>query len=128
MENLLLEQTEETPYILADYINNSIKIVGQSYPENTFDFYKVVISWMEEYFSQQREVEVYIDLEYLNSSSLKAYFDIFDIFEKSFETKKSKINIKWMYHKENDIALETGEDFQLDFENLNIEIIEKVEG
>lgn len=127
MESLHIERTEETPYILADIKNNKIEFIGKSYPENTFDYYEPILVWLKEYFSEKRFVDITVDLEYLNSSSLKAYFDIFDIFEKSFETKQSDIKINWLYDKENDISQETGEDFKLDFEDLDIKLVEKEE-
>lgn len=126
MQNLTIEATQYTPKIEFDTTSNTLNITGKSYPENTFEYYKPIILWLEEYFENinDEKVTINLDLEYLNSSSLKAYFDMFDIFEEAHENGKS-IQIKWIYDEDNDISEETGEDFIDDFENLNIELIIK---
>ena len=126
MENLIIKATKYTPEINLDKNTNIMNIVGKSYPENTFEFYKPVLNWIEEYFQTKIEAEVLfnLDLEYLNSSSLKAYFDIFDILETAHENGV-KITIKWIYDEDNDISEETGEDFIEDFETLNIKLVVK---
>ena len=60
----------------------------------------------------------------MNSSSLKAYFDMFDCFEGAHKEGKI-LEIKWIYDEEDDISEETGEDFIEDFECLNIELVKK---
>lgn len=125
MENITYDATEYTPKILLDKTESKIEFIGKSYPENTFEFYAPVLEWLKVFLSEQREVKVTLELEYLNSSSLKSFFDIFDIFEESSLKYKSKIVVDWIYDEENDIALETGEDFQMDFEDLEINLVEK---
>lgn len=125
MENITFDATEYTPRILLDKEESKIEFVGKSYPENTFEFYAPVLEWLKSFFSEQREVNVTLELEYLNSSSLKSFFDIFDIFEESSQKHNSSITVDWVYDEENDIALETGEDFQMDFEDLQINLVEK---
>ena len=127
MEKLIIEKTSTTPYIELDKENNNLKFIGKSFPENTFEFYKPVINWLKEYFKSSVDTKVEVELEYLNSSSLKAYFDIFDIFEDSIVDNESIISISWIYHEENDIALETGEDFLEDFECLDIKLVVKTD-
>jgi len=126
MENLFIEATKYTPEIKFNASTGVLDITGKSYPENTFEYYKPVVSWVEEYFENVKDEKVVVnfDLEYLNSSSLKAYFDLFDILEIAHDEGKN-IEVKWIYDEDNDIAEETGEDFIEDFKNLNIELITK---
>jgi hypothetical protein len=126
MENLNIEATKYTPHISLNSQTKIFDIIGKSYPENTFEFYKPVITWVEEFLKtiSDEKITINLDLEYLNSSSLKAYFDLFDILEVAHDNGKS-IEVKWIYDKENDIAEETGEDFIEDFESLNIELVTK---
>jgi len=126
MENLFIEATKYTPKIDLNADSGILNIAGKSYPENTFEFYKSTLTWIEEYFENVsgKKTVVNLDLEYLNSSSLKAYFDIFDILETSHEDGK-EIEINWIYDEDNDIAQETGEDFIEDFEELKINLVEK---
>lgn len=125
MERIEKAATEFTPKIVLDDAQNYIEFSGKSYPENTFEFYSPITAWLKEYFDEKRECNIHLDLEYINSSSLKSFFDIFDIFEASHEDNGSVVNIKWHYDEDNDISLETGEDFKDDFSNLNIELVQK---
>jgi len=126
MNNLVIEETQYTPKINFNVALNTLEIIGKSYPENTFEYYKPIILWIEEYLENvaDESILVRLDLEYLNSSSLKAYFDIFDMLEEAHEDGK-KIKIEWLFDEDNDISEETGEDFIADFESLNIELVVK---
>ena len=126
MEDLHIQATKYTPTIELNNTDGIINISGKSYPENTFDFYRPVLQWVEEYFQKtnNEKTTVNLDLEYLNSSSLKAYFDFFDILDAAHE-KGNSLDIKWTYDEDNDISEETGEDFIEDFEKLNIQLISK---
>ena len=126
MENLKIEATQYTPEIDFNSQSSVLSIIGKSYPENTFEYYKPIVNWIEEYLKTINDelLRVNLDLEYLNSSSLKAYFDLFDLLEIAHDEGKN-IQIKWIYDEENDISEETGEDFIADFESLDIELVIK---
>jgi hypothetical protein len=123
MSNLFIEQTNYTPEIIFN-VNGNLKFRGKSYPENTFEFYQPVKDWLKEYLEESTNGKTVIDFEltYLNSSSLKAYFDIFDTLEKIKDSGKD-VEINWIYEYEDDIMEETGEDFMEDFENLKINMV-----
>jgi len=125
MENLNIEETKYTPKIDMDVKSGTITIIGKSYPENTFEFYEPVMKWIEDYFAGNAQFETKINLEiiYFNSSSSKLFFDLFDLIEEN--NSKFNISINWIYDEENESALEAGEDFQEDFENLTINLISK---
>ncbi len=126
MENLHIEATKYTPEINLDAKKGLIQIKGKSYPENTFEFYAPVIEWIKEYFKNPKdETAVEMEIIYFNSSSSKLFFDLFDIFDEMKD--KSNIVIKWIYDEENENALEAGEDFIEDFEDLDIRLIAKSE-
>lgn len=127
MKNLRIEATRYTPKIDFDPFNGILSITGKSYPENTFEYYKTIISWVKEYLKlikTDREIIVNLDLEYLNSGSLKVYFDLLDLLESAHDNGKN-IKINWIYDEENDIAEEIGEDFIYEFKNLRIELVVK---
>ena len=126
MENLIMEETKYTPSINLDAQKGLIELVGKSYPENTFEFYKPMMDWVEEYFNGNEQFITTINFEiiYFNSSSSKLVFDFFDRIEEMREAGKYT-EINWIYDKDNDSALETGEDFKEDFEELNFKLIEK---
>lgn len=126
MENLNIEETNYTPAIDFDFENGVLNFSGKSYPENAFDFYKTIKDWLKEYLEENSNEKTVLNLEltYLNSSSLKAYFDIFDILENAQNNGKD-IEVNWIYESDDDIIEETGEDFVADFEGLDIKLMIK---
>ena len=125
MENLTIEMTKYTPLIDLDAQKGTISMNGKSYPENTFDFYKPVMDWVEMYFEENAQEKTTINMEiiYFNSSSSKLFFDFFDLVEEASEANTIEIN--WIYDAENESALEAGEDFKEDFESLSFNLVVK---
>ncbi|MEA2028278.1 MAG: DUF1987 domain-containing protein [Campylobacterota bacterium] len=126
LANLKIEATGHTPSIDFNVEEAKFLLSGMSYPENTFEFYRPIHRWLEKYYEQTTNEETTINMElvYLNSSSLKAYFDIFNIIEDAHANGKKSI-INWIYEGDDDIMEETGEDFQEDFEELRVNLIKK---
>jgi SiaC family regulatory phosphoprotein len=101
---------KSTPRILLDSDKKEFLIEGQSYPENSMSFYEPVIAWIKEYLSKENEEFLLkIRLLYINTSSTKAMFYIFDILEEAFKNGKN-VKINWIYDSENEMAKETGEE------------------
>ena len=125
MENLNIEATEYTPKITLNANKGLIEIRGDSFPENTYDFYKPVTDWLKEYFESHAKDTTTINMEinYFNSSSSQLFFDLFDLFEEVSESNNLEIN--WVYDEKNDSAEEAGEDFVEEFETLNINMVVK---
>ncbi|RLA80589.1 MAG: hypothetical protein DRG78_10690 [Epsilonproteobacteria bacterium] len=125
MENLTITETKYTPEITLK-TSGTITMVGKSYPENTFEFYAPMMSWVKEYFetSAANLTTVNLEITYFNSSSSKLFFDFFDLLEEAHKNDNS-IKINWIHDEENESAEEAGEDFIEDFEDLNIELVTK---
>ena len=124
MQDLIIEETKYTPKIEMLFEKRYISFKGKSYPENTFDFYMPVVSWLKNYFQKQKDKTIVdFEISYFNSSSSKLFFDLFDIFEE-FSALNCEIVINWYYDSENESALEAGEDFKDDFDTLNINLKE----
>jgi hypothetical protein len=124
MEPLHLNATQYTPEITLDPAG-TVTMAGKSYPENTFEFYKPVMEWMEAYFSGNAAGKTVFNMEiiYFNSSSSKLFFDLFDLLDEN--RKEHEIEINWIYDGENESALEAGEDFKEDFEEMTINLVVK---
>ena len=125
MENLSIQETKYTPKIDLDAQNGVISLVGKSYPENTFEFYKPMMEWLGNYFNANAKDITTVNMEiiYFNSSSSKLFFDFFDLLDEVKD--KNTIKINWIYDEENESAEEAGEDFIEDFEDLNITLVSK---
>jgi hypothetical protein len=93
--------------------------------ENTFDFYKPMMEWVEEYFGCCAKDETVVNMEiiYFNSSSSKLFFDFFDLLDENKDDHKIVIN--WIYDEDNESAEEAGEDFIEDFDELDIKLVAK---
>jgi len=126
MENINIEATRFTPGISFDSKSNLFKIRGESYPENTADFYSPVFFWIENYIEQLENQSFTIDIElfYFNSSSSKILLDLFDLLEAA--AKKGKhITVNWIYEDDDEESLEFGEEFQEDFNAVHFNLIRK---
>ena len=126
MDNLIIEETKTTPLINLDAQNREITLRGKSYPENTFEFYAPMMSWIEEYFESDILGRMVVNLEiiYFNSSSSKLFFDFFDLLEEAHNQGK-RIEINWICNVKDEYTIDVAEDFKEDFEELNFNIIVK---
>jgi len=121
MKGFSIQKTKQTPEIIFNPKSGILEISGRSIPENTLDFYKPVIKWIEEYASNPAEKTVFkIYYEYLNTSSSKYLFEIFRILEK-IKTTENQVVIEWYYEEDVEEMLESGEDYA-DLINIPFEI------
>jgi hypothetical protein len=125
MDKLFIKATKSSPEIYFDNTKNFLSIKGESYPENTASFYMPVLSWVEEYLQnlEDQDVTVGMDIPYFNSSSSKILLDFLDMLDEAV-SKGKKIVVNWFYAKENQSALEAGEEIQEDFKALTFHIIQ----
>lgn len=125
MDNLFLAKTKSTPEINFDINKNYLKIEGESYPENSFEFYEPIFEWLEKYLKEIKNETVILDisLSYLNTSSTKSIMCILDILEESYEDDKNII-INWYYEKENELSYEIAEDFK-EYLEIPLNLVEK---
>lgn len=119
MKKLYIEPTKSTPEIDFDPEKNILSIKGESYPENSFEFYNPIFEWLENYFNNlpnDEKVVFKFDISYLNTSSTKSIMFILDILEEAYENNKNII-INWYYDEDNEFSYEIAESFM---EDLNI--------
>ena len=112
MENILIEGTPKTPSINFNYEKGLIEIKGRSIPENSIEFYKSMVDWLEKYAEKpQKKTDVNIQLEYFNTSSSKCILDVFKKLEAIYKAKNEVI-INWFYEEDDEDMLEAGEDYE----------------
>ena len=112
METIIREGSPKTPYILMDGENGVIEIKGRSIPENSVEFYKPLIDWLENYTALGgKPTNVNVQLEYFNSSSSKCLLDIFKKLE-LLHRKGTLVDINWYYEEDDEDMFEAGEDYQ----------------
>lgn len=125
MEKLVIEASNSTPKIDFDPEENKLLIAGESYPENSFEFYEPIFDWLEEYLAEidEEEVEVEMTIVYLNTSSTKSIMFILDILEEAYLEDKN-IEVNWYYEEDNELSYEIAEDF-MDYLELPFNLIAK---
>jgi len=89
-----------------------VEIKGRSIPENSIEFYKPLVDWLEEYKENaQPMTKVIIQLEYFNTSSSKCILDVFKKLE-AVHKAKNPVEIHWYYEEDDEDMLEAGEDYE----------------
>jgi hypothetical protein len=112
MEPLTIEGTAKTPSVNFEAGQGTIEIKGRSIPENSIEFYKPLVDWLEEYSKSPTELtKVNIQLEYFNTSSSKCILDVFKKLEAIYKAKNEVI-INWYYEEDDEDMLEAGEDYE----------------
>lgn len=114
MDNLKIEGTQSIPSILADVKAGVMEMRGDSYPENSFELFSPAMKWIEDYLSlDDRALTLNLHLLYLNTSSVKAMMDIFDILEEAHRAGR-KVTVNWYYDEQNERVAELAEEFKED--------------
>ena len=124
MEDIRIQGTPKTPTVNFISSEGLLEIKGRSIPENSIEFYKPLIDWIESYAQQPNDASnVNIQLEYFNTSSSKCILDLF----KKLEAINKTITINWYYEEDDEDMLEAGEDYEaiinIPFKMIEIEEI-----
>lgn len=114
MDNLKIESTQSTPSIMTDAAAGVMEMGGDSYPENSFELFSPAMKWIEDYLAtQDRPLTLNLHLLYLNTSSVKAMMDIFDILEDAHRAGR-KVAVNWFYDEQNERVADLAEEFKED--------------
>ncbi|WKZ66411.1 MAG: DUF1987 domain-containing protein [Flavobacteriales bacterium] len=111
MEPLHLEGSPKTPYVHFDPASGLLELKGRSIPENSIDFYKPLIDWIDRYSRQPSErTALHVQLEYFNTSSSKCILDVFKRLE-PIRAAGNEVTVLWHYEADDEDMLEAGEDY-----------------
>lgn len=112
MEFISIEGSPKTPTVKFDASEGIIEIKGRSIPENSIEFYKPLVDWLEEYKKDPLPLtRVNIQLEYFNTSSSKCILDVFKKLE-AIHKAKHDVEVNWYYEEDDEDMLEAGEDYE----------------
>ena len=121
---LEIDKTGFTPYVLVDEANNIMKFDGESFHENTLEFFRDIIDWLDKYLSCEHAPFTFeCALNYFNSSTSKILFDMLEKMDESVEDN-GKIIVNWYVRKGNELMYELHEDLFEDFDSLDVVLIE----
>jgi hypothetical protein len=90
------------------------EITGESYLEETFEFYQKLIDWLTKYINEVKGPLIFnCKLTYFNTASSKAILEILRLV-KGYQGSGGQANINWYYHEwDDDMKMEV-EDLGLD--------------
>jgi hypothetical protein len=103
---------------------------GESYHENTFEFYHPLIAWLEEFTTEEKRPVVFnFRLSYFNTAASRGITDMLHVL-KRYHDRGGKVAINWYYLDWDIDILEEIEDFARDIgiEINTIPIPEEEEG
>ncbi len=110
MAELKIPQTTTTPLICFDEASTTLRISGESYPENSFAFYAPILDWVKQQLLDSGSLVIEFTITYMNSSSTKCMLDLLDIMEEA-HAGSAKVSIIWNYDPENPRSFELAEEF-----------------
>lgn len=107
MQVLQVEGTDHTPKVILDKEKGLFEFSGRSLTDKAVEFYRPIIAWITEYSKNPNpRTEVMFKMEYMNTSSSKALFDLFAIIQTVPSAK-----VIWCFQDEDEDMEETGEEF-----------------
>lgn len=122
MQSLYLPKKTKTPEVNFDPEKGVFEILGRSIPENSVDFYKPLLEWLDMYALEPNGITRFtVKLEYFNTSSSKCLIDIFRKLENLY-LRDRDVTIFWYYEVEDEDMKESGEDFK-DILKVPIEMV-----
>ncbi|MCC6577088.1 MAG: DUF1987 domain-containing protein [Flavobacteriales bacterium] len=122
---LHIDRTETSPQIDMDLEQGTLEFVGRSLPVNSEQFYGRVYRWLDEYLRAPREeTTVNMRLDYLDTSSSKHLYNIFDRLN-AVNERGQRVHVNWHFETGDEEMAETGKDYQrffgLDFRFIEVE-------
>ena len=114
LENYSVDRGPDTLGVLCDAIKGEVNLEGSSYPEDAFAFFEPIGEWVESFLRDSgRTISIVCFIDYLNSSSSKSLFDLFDLVEQSLSSDASA-GVTWRYARDDPDARMVGEEFAED--------------
>jgi hypothetical protein len=118
MDILSIVGTPKTPTVHFDASEGIVEIKGRSIPENSIEFYRVLVDWLDAYGKNpQPQTLVNIQMEYFNTSSSKCILDVFKKLEFIHKTTYNDVEgqgvtVNWFYDEDDEDMLEAGQDYE----------------
>lgn len=114
MKDLHLTGSQTTPTVTSDWEHGRLVMQGDSYPENSFEFFNQIIDWIDSYLKTSGD-PLHLDLwlMYMNTSSVKAMMDIFDMLEDA-HANGHKVSVCWHFDPRNERVVDLAEEFRED--------------
>lgn len=120
MKVIKIKETSSSPSVVFDFDNNIFEINGCSRPEDVVAFYEQLVDWLSELKGKindelkektaKNPMIFKLRYDYFNSSSAKYILDMVILIDALFKNGLT-VRIEWLYKKEDEDMLETGQEF-----------------
>jgi hypothetical protein len=123
LADIRLEKTKVTPAVTMLAAQGLIEIEGESYPENSVEFYQPIFDWLERYAEEvKNHLTVRLKLTYFNTSSSKCILDFLDIVQSVHNRSGGAVEVEWYYSDDDEDMLESGREFMEDLD-MNFKLV-----
>ncbi|MDZ4750769.1 MAG: DUF1987 domain-containing protein [Flavobacteriales bacterium] len=125
--DLHISKSDDTPEIISEIDKGHLHISGRSFPENAYQFYIPLLTWVKEFVDEhpKKPLEIQFELDYFNSSSGRFILEMLTIFEQ--QDPRSHYRVKWLVDAHDELMIEKGGEFK-SLVDLHIEIVSKEAG
>ena len=122
MDSIFIEQTAKTPKVDFNSQTGFLYLEGISIPENSVDFYRTLIDWINEYsITPLPETTLVLKLEYFNTSTSVLLLNMFKNLSKITGSK-----VHWYYEIDDVEMEEVGRDYSnmvdIPFELISVDL------
>lgn len=124
LQNLDIEGKAGTyfvPKVSFNAENGVCALEGESYLENTWEFYSKLIDWLKKYSETGQPIDFSFKLTYFNTSSSKGILDLLKTL-KAHEMGGHELKVRWFYPEDDEDNLTEAEDFMADTD-IEMEIV-----
>jgi hypothetical protein len=125
MQSLIIEEKKSAyliPGVRFDAQTGQCWLTGESYLENTPEFYNNLQSWLQDYITKIGKSIVFnLKLIYYNTSTQRALLELFWTL-RDYHKKGGQVTVNWHYPEGDDEQVEEAEDYAKDAE-LGINLI-----
>ena len=112
MKTLLLEATEDSPFILFDPNKGHLKIQGRSLMVDASTYLKILTDWLRTYISNPQPLSILeIHLEHISTSSHSMLIYLLEEINKYY-IMGHHFEVMWIYHTEDEYLKDVGEELQ----------------
>lgn len=115
MENLFIKDSFHTPEVDFNATTGDLKISGESFHENSLEYFEPIFNWLNQYTNQGgKSITLSFRLNYFNTSSSRRFLEIMSILEDYHLKMNEQVTINWYYEKSDLDTMEKGEEYAKD--------------
>ncbi len=107
---LKINPTRSTPSVHFDKELGIFEIKGNSYPQDTIEFYMPVEYAFQEYCDDPNpHTNLVFQLDYFHSTSIKSFYKLIAMLNKLFESGR-EVSITWRHKKDDEDLIKVGKE------------------